>query len=60
MQILVQEVGSEGQGIISNTSLLAVADWCTIVLVASLKKGIIVGVTKQLEGVVMLVVFSKH
>lgn len=62
MQILVQEVGSGGQGIMSNTStyLLAVAGWWTIVLVAILKKGVIVGATKKLEGVVMLVMFQKH
>lgn len=36
----------------SNTStyLLAVAGWWTIVLVASLKKGVITGATNQLEG----------
>lgn len=52
MQILIQEVGSWGQGIMSNTStyLLAVAGWWTIVLVASLKKGVITGATNQLEG----------
>lgn len=62
MQIFIHEVGSGGQGIMSNTSThsLAVAGWWTIVLVASLKKGVIVGATKQLEGVVMLVVFPKH